>query len=477
MACWRSLPEIAGAISKPRKIEAVQVDASAVAGPGRAATSAILHRLSNATTGWSRLINDLERPRHAAINRPGNVIGYPAFVRAGRGSGATEQMLGDFMNAGAEGGLGGHIRGAEIVIGCEDLSPTLQFFTERLGFRLDRIQPAEGPTVATVSGHGVTLRLESRARTDAAGPTTLRLQCDLSSLPAGQPRALVAPGGTRILLVATEAAMDLPAGRQELVIARAGGDAVWATGRAGMLYRDLLPGRLGGRFIASHIRIPTGGPVPDYVHFHRVRFQMIFCRAGWAKLVYEDQGEPFVLGAGDCVLQPPQIRHRVLEASPGLEVIEIGCPSAHETVVDHALTLPNGRLAPDRLFDGQSFVRHVAAAVPWEDWRATGFEARDTGIGAATAGLASARVVRPRPARQSDADREGHSAKFAAHGGEFLFLFVLKGGLALDIEDAGRHILRSDDSVAIPAGVGYGLQADANLEMLEVALPETPEIP
>jgi hypothetical protein len=48
-----------------------------------------------------------------------------------------------------------------------------------------------------------------------------------------------------------------------------------------MQYRDLLPSRLGGRYIASHIRIPDGGPVPDYVHYHRVRFQMIFCKAGW----------------------------------------------------------------------------------------------------------------------------------------------------------------------------------------------------
>ena len=84
-----------------------------------------------------------------------------------------------------------------------------------------------------------------------------------------------------------------------------------------MRYRDLVPGRLGGRYIASHIEIPDGGTVPDYVHFHDVVFQMIFCAAGWVRVVYEDQGEPFVLHAGDCVLQPPLIRHRVLEASPG----------------------------------------------------------------------------------------------------------------------------------------------------------------
>ena len=46
-----------------------------------------------------------------------------------------------------------------------------------------------------------------------------------------------------------------------------------------MRYRDLIP-RLGGRFIASHILIDQGGPVSDYVHFHSVRFQMIYCHNG-----------------------------------------------------------------------------------------------------------------------------------------------------------------------------------------------------
>jgi hypothetical protein len=39
-----------------------------------------------------------------------------------------------------------------------------------------------------------------------------------------------------------------------------GGDERWIKGRAGMMYKDMLPGRLGGRFIASIIKIPTGGP-------------------------------------------------------------------------------------------------------------------------------------------------------------------------------------------------------------------------
>ena len=127
-------------------------------------------------------------------------------------------------------------------------------------------------------------------------------------------------------------------------------DAAWGTGRAGMSYRDLLPNREGGRFIASHIRIHEGGPVPDYEHYHEVRFQMIYCYRGWVRLVYEDQGPPFVLQAGDCVLQPPLIRHRVLECASGLEVVEVSSPAEHPTFVDHAMTLPTDAHRPDRCF-------------------------------------------------------------------------------------------------------------------------------
>ncbi|MSV93109.1 MAG: cupin, partial [Actinobacteria bacterium] len=35
---------------------------------------------------------------------------------------------------------------AGVVIGCIDLAPTLTFYTEVLGFRVQTIHPADGPT-------------------------------------------------------------------------------------------------------------------------------------------------------------------------------------------------------------------------------------------------------------------------------------------------------------------------------------------
>jgi mannose-6-phosphate isomerase-like protein (cupin superfamily) len=191
---------------------------------------------------------------------------------------------------------------------------------------------------------------------------------------------------------------------------------------------------------------------------------MIYCKAGWARVVYEDQGPPFALEAGDCVLQPPEIRHRVLESSAGLEVIEVACPAEYETCADNELRLPSRDVLPERLFGGQRFVRHRAREASWGPWRLDGFDARDTGVAAATNGLAGARVVKSRVV--------GSAITVTAngHGGELLFLFILRGELRVDSGE-GNHQLLAGDSCVIPAGVGYTLKAGAGLEILEVSLP------
>ncbi len=351
------------------------------------------------------------------------------------------------------------IQSAQIVIPCSQLDATFAALTEQLGFRVEMISPADAPTTAVVSGFGVTLRLES---------TLLRkIEMPVLRLMADQPPSSITVPGICIEWVRRDAAIQIPGARQEFTIARNAPAETWTTGRAGMQYRDLIPGRFGGRFIASHIRIPDGGPVPDYVHFHDIRFQMIFCKAGWVRVVYEDQGEPFVMHAGDCVLQPPQIRHRVLEASAGLEVIEIGCPAIHDTHADHTLLLPTPQVRALREFGGQRFVRHIAAESRWMPWTwmgrdSAGFEAQDSGINAATHALAAARIVR--------AARAAYTP-LASHDGELLFLFLLKGALHLRSESLGDHTLHVDDSVTIPAGVGVSLHAETGAEFLEVSLP------
>jgi quercetin dioxygenase-like cupin family protein len=347
----------------------------------------------------------------------------------------------------------------QVVLPCRELDETLDFFTERLGFRVEAIYPADNPSVAVVSGHGLRLELNRGAE---GSPGALRLLVSDRGAFGGLSE-LTAPNGTRIEIVDADPPLVVPRVQPSFVVTENGARARWGRGRAGMRYRDLIPDRQGGSVIASHIQIPDGGPVPDYVHFHKVRFQMIYCYKGWVRVVYEDQGPPFVLQAGDCVLQPPRIRHRVLESSPGLEVIEIGCPANHETFADHDLPLPTSTLRPEREFSGQRFVRHVASGAQWHPFRLEGFECRDIGIAAATGALATVRVARP---------RGEPPVKRYRHDADFLFTFVLSGSLTLDVEGRGARAIAEGTAFVLPAGeIASFADCSADLELLEVALP------
>ncbi len=354
------------------------------------------------------------------------------------------------------------IRRAVVRVRTADLDGDLRCLVEEFGFRLDRIWPADAPAVAEVSGHGTALALE---RAGEAAPAEVRLYAERPEAVAGGRSEITTPGGHRIVVVAAEPPLPAPATEHRFVVTRLPKEeSGWGVGRAGMEYRDLIPGRLGGEVIASHIRIPDGGPVPDQVHFHTVRFQLIFCHRGWVRLVYEDQGPPFVLGAGDCLIQPPEIRHRVLEASPGFEVVEIGVPADHLTSMDHEMELPTAHRRPDREFAGTRFRRAREAEAEWGDWRLPGFRARDTGIAAATNGLAGVRVAR-RAHGGGDIPRSRHDA-------DIHFAFLRSGALTLRVEGRPPEPLAAGDAFVLPPSLHTGIEAPSDdLEILEVTLP------
>ena len=273
-----------------------------------------------------------------------------------------------------------------------------------------------------------------------------------------------APNGMTIELAAANPPLKIPKTQHTFMVRRLQDEHPWIIGRAGMHYRDLIPDRLGGGIIASHIRIPDGGPVPDMVHYHTVGFQLIFCYRGWVKVVYEDQGPAITLRAGDCVTQPPKIRHRVLEASANVEVIEIGVPAEHVTTVDHDLELPTAVVNRNRKFGGQTFCHHVAANATWVPWRLDGFEMLETGVGDATGKVASVQVARPTPGTQQTVA--------TSHNSDILFAFVMDGTVTLNGEAQEPHELHPGDAFVIPPGMKTSLvDCSANLEILEISLP------
>ena len=53
-----------------------------------------------------------------------------------------------------------NIQMAEMLLTCNNLNETLQFFTDKLGFKMESIAPAEKPSIAVISGYGIRIRLE-----------------------------------------------------------------------------------------------------------------------------------------------------------------------------------------------------------------------------------------------------------------------------------------------------------------------------
>ena len=343
-----------------------------------------------------------------------------------------------------------------IVLPCIDLEETLKFFVDEVGFKLEMITPADNPRSAVIAGYGTRVCLDTEF---SGAPGLLRLETNSETN-----SRKIAPNGTSIEFLSKNRILIYVVLDDALIVSKLSAEVSMTTGRAGMIYRDLIPGRLGGRVIASHIHIPNGGPVPDYVHYHRVKFQMIYCKSGWVRVVYEDQGESFVMHAGDCVLQPPEIRHRVLESSDNLEVIEISSPAEHETFAEHEITLPTSTLRPDRDFSGQKFVRHIATETQWLPWRIPGFVSRNTGIDKATAGFVSAETVCGEVGATITDTKKSH---------ELFFVFVLNGSVSLSTKDSNQKtILNINSSVALPSNCEFKLEITSpNTEMLIVFQP------
>jgi quercetin dioxygenase-like cupin family protein len=352
--------------------------------------------------------------------------------------------------------------GAIFTVPCADLDRSIGELTS-LGFRLSEIGPADAPNYAIMTGNGARLRLDHSAFEEGERRPFLRLPRD--------------PGGFDLdadtsswLRGPTPPPSSVP--KPSFTVSRVDGEGDgggWHTGRAGMRYRDLIPDRWGGAVIASHINLAEGGPVPDYVHYHHVDFQLIFCHRGWVRVVYQDQGDPFVLHRGDAILQAPGIRHRVLESSSDFYVVEVTSPAFHPTMLDHDLELPNGS-TPGRRYGGQDYVHHrhhQTEPVPVDN---TGLTTRDLGLFSATNGRFHGYVVEPGITHRTDRGTSpaslGIDDLLRSRGRErlaFTLLFMLDGSATVTGDGVSAE-LGTDDSVAIPPDMAGNIVFDEGFE-------------
>jgi len=350
---------------------------------------------------------------------------------------------------------------AEVVLACDSLTETIDFFENRLGFQLTRIFPADDPMSAILKGCGLQIRLQ---RGGLGPPGSLRLYVNQPQSFSRDQEVLVAPNGTRIEIIYGKEYDHRSFPPPSISLCRIADNPAWKEGRAGMEYRDLIPGRQGGFLIGSHIRVLEGGPLPDYVHSHEVDFQLIYCYRGWVRVVYEEQGEPFFLREGDFVLQPPLIHHRVLECSKGLEVFEIASPSNHETVISGNVALPNSLSPRAKLFSGQAFLRHTVKDRNWSLSQFEGLESCDIGGAKASANAARIFILRR-------GNRETGNLSYSQDQG-LSFFFILQGTIRVQIEAEVDMLLAPADCLVVPSGYVFSLkEADHDFEALQVIMP------
>jgi len=96
-------------------------------------------------------------------------------------------------------------------------------------------------------------------------------------------------------------------------------------------YRELgIREATGGKVGAHVIRAVPGRHASGEAHTHGLDFQMVYVLKGWVRFWYEGQGE-VLLRAGSCVHQPPGIRHREIEHSDDVEMLEITLPASFAT--------------------------------------------------------------------------------------------------------------------------------------------------
>ena len=112
-------------------------------------------------------------------------------------------------------------------------------------------------------------------------------------------------------------------------------DALFKTGlRSYAAYRELGVENATGGAVQAHVIRLLGKCDPKVVsipHYHGVQFQFLYMLKGWMIGEYEGAGR-VKMTAGSCWIQPPGIRHQVIDYSDGCEMIEIILPAQFATV-------------------------------------------------------------------------------------------------------------------------------------------------
>jgi mannose-6-phosphate isomerase-like protein (cupin superfamily) len=99
-------------------------------------------------------------------------------------------------------------------------------------------------------------------------------------------------------------------------------------------YRDLGINAATNGLVQAHVIqfVPPCRPEEvSKLHYHDVEFQMVYVLKGSIKTELEGQGA-ITMRQGSCWIQPPRVKHKVLDYSDDCEVLEIVLPADFKTV-------------------------------------------------------------------------------------------------------------------------------------------------
>jgi mannose-6-phosphate isomerase-like protein (cupin superfamily) len=103
--------------------------------------------------------------------------------------------------------------------------------------------------------------------------------------------------------------------------------------RAYAKYRDLGVAEASQGLARAHVIRLIGPCDPAEVsklHFHDVDFQMVYVLKGWVKTYMEGQGET-LMEQGSAWIQPPRVKHLIMDYSDDVELLEVILPAEFET--------------------------------------------------------------------------------------------------------------------------------------------------
>jgi mannose-6-phosphate isomerase-like protein (cupin superfamily) len=122
--------------------------------------------------------------------------------------------------------------------------------------------------------------------------------------------------------------------KQKFTVSHLGGASFVGGLRRYAKYRDLGINAATDGMVQAHVIqfVPPCRPEEvSKLHYHDVDFQMVYVLNGWIKTELEGEGG-ITMRTGSCWIQPPRVKHKVLDYSDDCEVLEIVLPADFETV-------------------------------------------------------------------------------------------------------------------------------------------------